>query len=97
MTARFLVLYETPADPEASGRHYRETHIPLGRRLPRLRRYAVSRDAAAVRGALTYRAESSERALGQLGDFRRRVRCPDRDHGIGDRVPRRPATDIPDG
>ena len=54
MTARFLALYETPADPEAFDRHYREIHIPLGRRLPGLRRYGVSRDVAAVRGAPYY-------------------------------------------
>jgi len=54
MTARFLVLYETPADPGAFDRHYREIHIPLGRRLPGLRGYAVSRDVAAVRGAPYY-------------------------------------------
>jgi len=54
MTARFLALYETPADPEVFDRHYREIHIPLGRRLPGLRRYAVSRDVAAVRGAPYY-------------------------------------------
>ena len=51
MTARFIALYETPADPEAFDRYYREIHIPLGRRLPGLRRYTVSRDAAAVRSA----------------------------------------------
>ena len=38
MTVRFLALYETPAGPEAFDRHYREVHIPLGRRLPGLRR-----------------------------------------------------------
>jgi uncharacterized protein (TIGR02118 family) len=38
MTVRFLALYETPADPEAFDRHYREVRIPLGRRLPGLRR-----------------------------------------------------------
>ena len=54
MTAHFLALYETPADPGAFDRHYREVHIPLGRRLPGLRRYAVSRDLAAVRGAPYY-------------------------------------------
>jgi uncharacterized protein (TIGR02118 family) len=56
MTARFLALYETPPDPEAFDRHYREIHIPLGRRLPGLRRYAVSRGPAAVRGAPYYLA-----------------------------------------
>ena len=47
---RFLVLYDTPSDPAAFERHYREVHIPLARQLPGLRRYVVSRDAAAVRG-----------------------------------------------
>jgi uncharacterized protein (TIGR02118 family) len=54
MTARFLAAYETPADPEAFDRHYREVHVPLCRRLPGLRRYTVSRDVAAVRGAPYY-------------------------------------------
>ncbi len=42
MTVRFLALYETPAAPEAFDRHYREVHIPLGRRLPGLRQPAKS-------------------------------------------------------
>ena len=54
MTARFLALYDTPADPEAFDRHYREVHIPLGSRLPGLRRYTVGWDAAAVRGTAYY-------------------------------------------
>ncbi len=51
MTARFLALYETPADPEAFDRHYRETHIPLIRGLPGLRRYTIGRDVTALHGA----------------------------------------------
>jgi uncharacterized protein (TIGR02118 family) len=54
MTARFLALYETPADPETFDRHYRQIHIPLLRRLPGLRRYTVSRDVAALRGEPYY-------------------------------------------
>ena len=54
MTARFLALYETPADPEAFDRYYREVHVPLGSKLPGLRRYTVSRDAAPLRGASYY-------------------------------------------
>ena len=54
MTARFLALYETPADPETFDRHYRQIHIPLLRHLPGLRRYTVSRDVAALHGALCY-------------------------------------------
>jgi uncharacterized protein (TIGR02118 family) len=54
MTARFLALYETPADPETFDRHYREVHLPLMRRLPGLRRYTVGRDVAARHGAPCY-------------------------------------------
>jgi uncharacterized protein (TIGR02118 family) len=54
MTARFLALYETPADPEAFDRYYHDVHIPLGCRLPGLRRYAVGRDVAAIRGGSPY-------------------------------------------
>jgi uncharacterized protein (TIGR02118 family) len=54
MTARFLAVYEAPADPEAFDRHYREVHIPLIRHLPGLRRYTVGRDVAALHGAPYY-------------------------------------------
>jgi uncharacterized protein (TIGR02118 family) len=54
MTARFLALYETPADPETFDRHYREVHIPLIRHLPGLRRYTLGRDVTALRGAPCY-------------------------------------------
>jgi uncharacterized protein (TIGR02118 family) len=54
MTARFLAVYETPADPGAFDRHYREIHIPLLRDLPGLRRYTVSRDLTALHGEPFY-------------------------------------------
>jgi uncharacterized protein (TIGR02118 family) len=47
---RFLVVYETPDDPAAFDQHYQQVHIPLAKKLPGLRRYTISRDAAAVRG-----------------------------------------------
>jgi uncharacterized protein (TIGR02118 family) len=47
---RFLVVYETPDDPAAFDRHYRDVHIPLAKRLPGLRRYTVCRNGSAVRG-----------------------------------------------
>jgi uncharacterized protein (TIGR02118 family) len=54
MTARFLAVYETPADPAAFDRHYREVHIPLLRQLPGLRRQVVSRDVTALHGEPYY-------------------------------------------
>jgi uncharacterized protein (TIGR02118 family) len=54
MTARFLALYETPPDPEAFDRHYHQTHIPLIRRLPGLRRCTLGRNVTALHGAPYY-------------------------------------------
>ena len=53
-TARFIVLWGTPTDPEEFHRHYREVHIPLAIQLPRLRRYALSRGVARIRGEEPY-------------------------------------------
>jgi uncharacterized protein (TIGR02118 family) len=53
--ARFLVLWDTPHDPEFFERHYREIHVPLVKQLPGVRRYTFSRAARPVRGDLYYR------------------------------------------
>jgi uncharacterized protein (TIGR02118 family) len=54
MTARFLAVYETPADRTAFDRHYREVHIPLLRQLPGLRRQVISRDVVPLHGEPYY-------------------------------------------
>jgi uncharacterized protein (TIGR02118 family) len=54
MTARFLVLYKTPADPAAFDKYYHEVHLPLSHHLPKLRSYTVARDASRVRGEDPY-------------------------------------------
>jgi uncharacterized protein (TIGR02118 family) len=51
---KFLVLYDTPEDPEAFERHYREVHVPLTQKLPGLRRYTISHHATPIRGASYY-------------------------------------------
>ncbi|TPN76031.1 EthD family reductase [Mesorhizobium sp. CU2] len=51
MTAKMLVIYKTPTDPEAFDRHYFEVHIPLAKKLPGLRRYDVSRRPIIKRSA----------------------------------------------
>jgi uncharacterized protein (TIGR02118 family) len=43
-TARFLVLWGTPEDPDYFERHYREIHVPLVKKLPGARRYTFSRN-----------------------------------------------------
>jgi len=54
MTARFLALYETPPDPESFDRHYHQTHIPLIRCLPGLRRYTLGRNVTTLHGTPCY-------------------------------------------
>ncbi len=43
MPAQLIVLYKTPKDPAAFDKYYAETHIPIAKKLPKLRHYGVSR------------------------------------------------------
>ena len=45
--AEVLVLYKTPKDAAAFDKYYAETHIPIAKKIPGLRRYEVSRGAVA--------------------------------------------------
>src|SRR5258708_35917612 len=40
--ARMVVVYRAPEDVQAFSRHYFETHVPLVKKLPGLRKYDVS-------------------------------------------------------
>lgn len=51
---RVLVLYNTPADPEAFDRYYEQNHIPLARQLPGLVRYTVSKGVTLLGGDAKY-------------------------------------------
>lgn len=42
MPAQLIALYKKPADAAAFDKHYYETHVPLAKTLPGLRRYDVS-------------------------------------------------------
>jgi uncharacterized protein (TIGR02118 family) len=46
--ARMVVIYRTPKDVEAFDRHYFQTHIPLAKKLPGLRKYEISRGPVTV-------------------------------------------------
>ena len=45
--ARVLVLYKTPRDAAAFDRHYSQTHIPLAKKIPGLRKYEISQGPVA--------------------------------------------------
>src|SRR6202049_4670909 len=46
--ARLLVMYGTPLDPGAFDKYYFETHIPIAKKIPGLRKYEVSRGPVAT-------------------------------------------------
>jgi uncharacterized protein (TIGR02118 family) len=46
--ADVVVLYKTPKDPAAFDKYYAETHIPLAKKMPGLRKYQVSRGPVAT-------------------------------------------------
>ena len=41
--AGMVVIYKQPVDTQAFDKHYFETHIPLAKKIPGLRKYEVSR------------------------------------------------------
>lgn len=53
MAAHLLVLYNPPADAAAFDSYYRETHVPLVKKIPGLRRFSVSRKVAPAGGGAT--------------------------------------------
>jgi uncharacterized protein (TIGR02118 family) len=43
--ARLLVMYKTPKDAQAFDKYYFETHVPIAKKLPGLKKYEVNRGA----------------------------------------------------
>ncbi len=48
--AKLLVLYKTPQDTVAFDTYYAETHIPIAKKIPGLRKYSVSRGPVTTPG-----------------------------------------------
>lgn len=48
--AQLIVTYKTPKDPAAFDRYYFETHVPLAKKIPGLRKYQLSKGAIATPG-----------------------------------------------
>jgi uncharacterized protein (TIGR02118 family) len=46
--AEVVVTYKTPKDPVAFDTYYAETHIPLAKKMPGLRKFQVSQGAVAT-------------------------------------------------
>ena len=46
--AHVVVMYKTPKDAAAFDKHYSETHIPLAKKIPGLRKYQISRGPVAT-------------------------------------------------
>jgi uncharacterized protein (TIGR02118 family) len=53
MAAHVLVLYNQPTDPAAFEAYYFGTHVPIAKRIPKLRSYTVNRGQLAPAGGTT--------------------------------------------
>ena len=51
---RVLALYPMPQDPEHFRRYYRDTHVPIVRKLPGLKAFRYSLEVAALEGDSPY-------------------------------------------
>ena len=54
MTAKIVVLFGKPTDPQAFDKQYWEEHIPIARRMPGLRKYTVQKVLNPPRGEPAY-------------------------------------------
>jgi uncharacterized protein (TIGR02118 family) len=52
--AQFIALWSAPRDTATFDGHYHEVHIPLAKRMPGIRRFAVSRNVALAPDAGAY-------------------------------------------
>jgi len=48
--AELVVLYKMPKDPKGFDKYYFETHVPIAKKIPGLRKYGVSKGAIATPG-----------------------------------------------
>jgi uncharacterized protein (TIGR02118 family) len=46
--ARLVVMYGTPKDAAAFDKYYLESHVPIAKKIPGLRKYEISRGAIAT-------------------------------------------------
>ena len=46
--AEIVVMYKTPKDPAAFDQYYAETHVPLAKKMPGLRKFQVSQGPVAT-------------------------------------------------
>ncbi|UPT96380.1 EthD family reductase [Bradyrhizobium barranii subsp. apii] len=76
--AELVVLYKTPKDAAAFDKHYAETHIPLAKKLPGLKKYAVSTGAVGspagpsgvhLVAILSFDSEAGKAAAGDVPKF----------------------------
>lgn len=47
-TARLVVMYRTPKDAAAFDKHYFQTHVPIAKKIPGLRKFEVSQGPVAT-------------------------------------------------
>ena len=72
--AHLVVMYKTPKDAAAFDKHYSETHIPLAKKIPGLKKYEISQGPVATpaRASSAAATPASRRSLLDHGQHPKR-------------------------
>ncbi len=74
--AQVIAIYNTPTDAAAFDRYYRETHIPIAKKLPGLRSYSMSKGPVmALAGGAPYMVAVLE--FGSTADIQAALMSPE--------------------
>jgi hypothetical protein len=79
--ARLVVMYGTPKDAGAFDRDYFESHVPIAKKIPGLRKYEISRGAIATPAGPAKFQSDRHASLRRLEGHPERVREPRRTGG----------------
>lgn len=81
---RLLVLYGQPKDPAAFEKYYRETHIPIARRMKGLKKWTVGKVQGAPDGQLAPFYYVADLYMDNRADFDRLLASPEGQAAVAD-------------
>lgn len=82
--AELVVLYKTPKDTAAFDRYYFETHVPLAKKLPGLKKFSVSKGPVATPGGPSQFHLIATLTFDSLSDIQKAFATPEGKAAAGD-------------
>jgi uncharacterized protein (TIGR02118 family) len=82
--AKLIAMYRTPKDAAAFDQYYHETHVPLAKKIPGLRKYEISSGAIATPGGPADYHLTAVLQFDSLDDLRNALASPEGQAAAGD-------------